>query len=279
MDKKRNTSLSFEGELLYFAQFAYAPTVEELYTFLPEKTAYAAYLQELNKAQKAGKIVISGRRVALKKDRGFFATTHTKALIAWRKAQRARKILAPLRILPSIQFVGLTGSVAAGNANDGDDIDVFIITTPQALWFTRFVVLVYTHVLGVRRSYGENKVKNKLCFNLWFTDTCLQVPPDKQNRYIAHEILQCKPVINKRNTHVSFLQANKWILHFYPNAFKLSVLPQKQQKAPPLSPHLLEAYLKQLQLRRINRRRTKERITDCQLWFYPEDFEQKLKIK
>ncbi len=237
---------------------------------------------------------------------------------------RFRLYVKLLSFFPQIKLVGISGSLAMMNAKKEDDIDLFIITSKNRLFTGRFIALVLAQLLNIRRSFvnqtqrsnfltpagslfpfevGKTSqvdkklafsflLKNKVCLNLFFDESALQVPKFKQTEYVAHEVLQMRPIINKDNIYEKFLKANKWVLKIFPNAkekykryliLDIGYLKKKKNNFPISNIQYqilnnLELILKKLQLKLINRHKTTELITDSQLWFHPDDFEKKLKL-
>ena len=144
-----------------------------------------------------------------------------------------RLFLQLVTLAPSIKLVGLSGSVAMLNADEDHDLDLFIITGKNRLWTGRFIALLLTQLLGIRRSRHSGKVRrsvgprpeslldsgvvplsgtpqndnnetmkqwsntitNKVCLNLFFDESDLAVPKFKRSEYVAHEVLQMKPLV------------------------------------------------------------------------------------
>src|SRR3989344_4752299 len=73
------------------------------------------------------------------------STLSPKRLRRQRASQRklflATRLAGILRLVPTINFVAVTGSLAVGNAKRTDDIDLLIITSPNTLWLTRLLVI------------------------------------------------------------------------------------------------------------------------------------------
>ena len=189
--------------------------------------------------------------------------------------------------------------MAMNNAKQDDDIDLFIITSANRIWLTRIACLIIASFFGIKRSRVEKNASNKVCLNLFFDESDLEAPNYKKNYYIAHEILQMKPIFDRKDTYARFLNANTWVFRIFPNARALDTqfltrkgaLPrflevpnsQKLVSSRPrrnvilnLIEDLIENILKRVQIFLINRHRTTEIITDTQLWFFPDDFEDKL---
>jgi len=215
-----------------------------------------------------------------------------------------------LSLFPQIKLVGLSGSISMMNAKEDDDIDLFIITAKDRLFTGRFIALIFSLILSLKRkrvvtgnrSNATNYrlqatgVKDKVCLNLFFDEGNLKVPKFKQTLFVGHEVLQMKPIINKDFTYEKFLKANSWVSKLFPNA--KSKVQSLNVKSNPKSKvqifgfkilnficHLdfviwiynkIESLLKNFQLKLINKHKTTEIITDSQLWFHPDDFEKKI---
>ncbi len=224
------------------------------------------------------------------------------------KTWRFRLYLKLLSLIPFIKLVGLSGSISMMNAKKEDDIDLFIISEENRLFTSRFLAIILGEILRLRRkpwyriivssrlnpirsgSFPNAKFykkiastffKDKVCLNLFFEATDLEIPDFKKTEYVAHEVLQMKPIINKDYFYEKFLIANQWVKEFYPNSLKNLKLKIKNSKLKiKIKKHRLvrlildqiENMLKKFQLYLINKHKTKEIITDSQLWFHPEDF-------
>lgn len=287
-----------QSALGYFRQFSYAPVFEELYIFLATpctRDSVAKMTDNLVKKKQIIKIDCGDglERYTL----GGYGGEEKKLSKRVRASGDKRKVIAPfiaiITHVGAVQLVGLSGSVAMNNAQEGDDIDLFVIADTNRMFTVRFCLVLIAMILGQKRSKNSPKshAANKVCLNMFFDKKDLQVPHFKQNRYVAHEVLQMKPLVNKNNMHERFLRANAWALGFYPNA--LQILQPKHIVAQPrtlsslaravwplflLIGDMIEYFLKQLQMAKINRGKTTEIITDTQLWFFPNDFEKKVRM-
>lgn len=143
-----------------------------------------------------------------------------RAACSVEKWNRARRVARLLRIIPTIQLVGITGGLAMNNASDDDDIDVFIVALPRTLWITRLLATILTDALGVRRHPNDRMITNKICLNMFVTRDALAVPKNERDLFTAHEVLQMIPLWNRNNIYQQFLQANRWVKTFLPNGWK-----------------------------------------------------------
>ncbi len=216
---------------------------------------------------------------------------------------RFRLYLRLISLFPQIKLVGLSGSISMMNAKKEDDIDLFIITAKNRLFTGRFTSLILAFLLGLKRKRNDTRYalqathfQNKVCLNLFFDERELGIPRFKQSVFVGHEVLQMKPVINKDRVYERFLEANQWVMSFFPNTPKISnfkflisnQFPISKFKNYELNKNLkfkienfsgwLEGQLKKFQLKLIKTHQTTEIITNTQLWFHPDDFEKKIKL-
>lgn len=235
------------------------------------------------------------------------AMTKKKYNNSLKKIEKIHLYLKLLSFFPQIKLVGLSGTVAMMNAKKNDDIDLFIITAKNRLWTGRLIAISIAKILGIKRNrvishkplvIGQ---KDKVCLNLFFDEKKMEVPDHKKTEYVAHEILQMKPLINKDNTYQRFLRENKWVYKLFPNAKSVIFVETGIQciknyyidsrlrgndrrkrgndkgEDENILANIIEKVLKNLQLKLIKSHQTSEIITNSQLWFFPEDFEAKMK--
>lgn len=158
---------------------------------------------------------------------------------------------------------------------EDDDLDLCIVSRRGLIWTTRFMVVVIAKLFGIHTPTG-------VCLNLFFDEYDLRIPLDKQNSYIAHELLQMKPVVDKDTLHKRFFQNNAWINRYYPNARIQEV---ERIHNPPLSGNVkflhwithVDRLFKSIQLPIIKHNRTSLFVSAGQLWLFKRDFEKKLK--
>ena len=122
-----------------------------------------------------------------------------------------------IRLIPTVRLIALSGSVAIGNPELDDDLDFLIITSPDTLWLTRLILIPFISLFFSRRqphtfspSPYHNHNHNTICLNLWLDESALIIPASKQNLYIAHEVLQVKPIFDRGETYRQFILANSW---------------------------------------------------------------------
>lgn len=294
----------------YFHFFSYAPTTQELYIFLKNPMLFEDFERKLQALSQKGKLTsrvfrndyrytplqflpCSNYHYTL----GGYSIDYqfqTKKIKNSRlKLQRVSFFISLLGLLPSVRLVGLSGSVAMLSAKETDDVDLFVITTAKTMWITRLFILFVASVLRVRRRYGDRTARDKVCVNLIFDERNLAVPSSKRTEYVAHEILQMKPLVSKGSTYMMLLDTNKWVFDIFPNA---EIIRRQYREYKLRTEIVSESRLRRmcsgaflficrrlnlaamgLQLLTIRRRKTNERVTDTQLWFHPDDFEKRVR--
>ena len=275
----------------YFTFFKYPPNFEEIYTFTPQKLSKRELQNRLSSLIARGKIFYDSklRRYTPTQYQNISKTYNERVRNTQEKLEKVSNFIKFVSRLPQVKLLGFSGSVAMQNAQASDDIDFFVITRKNRMWTARFIPLILASLLGKRRKRAERHANDKICLNLFFEESALEVPKSKRTAFVAHEVLQMKPVIVRGNTYKLFLEANEWVFKLFPNAARsdtqifdsMSVLvPAHHSSRKNLVSSLadiVETALKKLQLFLINRHKTSEIISEKQLWFFPEDFEKKIK--
>lgn len=134
------------------------------------------------------------------------------------KAQRlAKKYLLKMN---DILMVGVTGSVAAENPKENDDIDLMIVTKQNKLWLTRIKWWWRVNRQGIphRRPMTTGK-SDEFCFNLWLDEEALEMPKKKQNLRNAMDLILMKPILNRDKTYERLVAANKWAGNYVRNGY------------------------------------------------------------
>ena len=312
----------------YFAFFNYAPTGDEIYSFLKTKafkrhftgildlmikkslvvTIYNDQFPITNKIRNFQyanpelnkNLILDIRnysqdnyiRYTLPEYSNKVKSQKSKVKLSQEKIRKIERYVKLLSLFPQIKLVGLSGTVAMMDAEEDDDIDLFIITAGKRLFTGRFIALTLAQFFNLRRKRITDhqlriKAKNKVCLNLFFDESDMLIPKRKRTEYVAHEVLQMKPVVVRGDVYDRFLKANGWVFDIFPNS-KLKIKIQKSKLQFKIQNfkflfvilHLLadgiELLLKGLQLSIIRKHQTKELITPTQLWFHPKDFGEKM---
>jgi len=167
--------------------------------------------------------------VKIRKKDGYYFLAGKEGLVKGRLKRKkesekklvfARRIVKIISYLPSVLLVGVSGNLALLNAKKNDDIDLFIVTSSGTLWTTRFLLNFILDIFQLRRKPNDRKIKDKICLNLFLDEEYLVFGKPDQNLFIAHEILQMRPIIIKGDIYKRFLAANSWIEKYLPVVYE-----------------------------------------------------------
>lgn len=187
-----------------------------------------------------------------------------KSTIAVRASQRLSKI-------PTVAAVFLTGSVAAGNAKKGADVDLMVVTYPHTLWLTRLFIFSYLKI--------TRQLKNPICPNIFLDTDHLNIT--QQNLYTAHEILQSQCLFDRGGVESFWLKNNAWTKKYLPNAYRskfsrdTTFLPKTQFQI--LLPFELIVFV--FQYLYMKPKKTNERLGLGFAFFHPRDLSTEILAK
>lgn len=133
---------------------------------------------------------------------------------------RARKVAWWLQCVPFLRLIGVSGSLARGEATQESDIDYLVIGQQGRLWTVRFFVTILTHLIGKRR-HGE-KIAGRICLNRYLADPYLLINP--QNEYHARDYTKIVPLFDTGGVYQRYQATNSWMEKYYPFEKKVHVL-------------------------------------------------------
>lgn len=263
---------SIVATLRYSDHFSHPLNPDELHSRLIE---YHASLLTLKHSLSR---LVNNRKIA--KTRGYYHLPGRSSIVSRRDrhAKLAEPLIARAKILtrrltyfPGILAIYLTGSLAVGSGDKDSDIDLMIITHSGRLWITRFLLTLYTSLLGLRRTPRSTDNSGRLCLNLYLTPESFKLPPDKQSLYSAYELIQAVPLYDPHNTRYHLLIANPWVKKYLPNfSSEAKTQPLANGWANPIL-DLVENVVYRLQLAYMRPRITNEYITKDAAFFHPNN--------
>ncbi len=128
----------------------------------------------------------------------------------WRKTMRAVRWLS---IVPFVQVIFASGSLALRNTNELSDLDILLIVRHGRIWLTRFLVNAMLSILRVRRKHEDAVAPDKVCPNHFVTDESLRI--DFQNMYTAQLYANLVPLmITDKDLPQKFQIANEWVFKY-----------------------------------------------------------------
>ena len=117
-----------------------------------------------------------------------------------------KKALRLLDFIPFISSASLSGGTAHYGYENHNDIDLFIITKPNAI----YIVYAFIHVLSLLF-----RVRKELCANYLIDERCMEIK-NPHDFYTAHQIISLKAIKNKKLLNCFFNQ-NNWVKKYFPN--------------------------------------------------------------
>ena len=265
------TAQSILATVSYSDIFEYPLTREELWKYyIGNAASYQSFTQELSRLLAQKKLLKQDNYYVLPARKYLTQERNERRIAAQLKLPVARKVARLLGVIPSVWCVGISGALAMHNTPEDDDIDLFIITAPSTLWFTRLLITVTLDLLKWRRRPDDVIVKDKVCLNMFVSADRLELPRRQQDLYGAHELAQLVPLVNKKNTYEQLLARNKWVHKFLPH-FKSFQLQQDYLRSSMSLFVWVEAVCYRWQLWYMRLRRTRELVHRQLLQLHPVD--------
>jgi len=152
-------------------------------------------------------------------NRGFYYLNERDYLVPFRKKkekiseekwQQTLKAVKWLKIVPNVEVVFASGSLALNNCDELSDLDLLVVTKNGRIWLTRFLVTGLLSLLRVRRKAIQKIAPNKICLNHYITDKSLKIP--FPSIYNAQTYVSLVPIL-LRNIRLLyyFRKENLWI--------------------------------------------------------------------
>lgn len=284
--------------LAYHDIFDYPLTESEIHQYLIGKRSSPSRLQkELTKLKAAAKIGERRSYFFLKNRPNLVAVRLRRAKYSQAKLKRAKFYSKLLSIIPTVQLIAISGALAMNNSQKGDDIDLVIFSAKNTLWTTRFLSSLI--LFPFKRKPQPSRLitnhyalttNNKACLNLFLDESDLKIKP--KNLYLAHEIAQMKPLLDRSGTYSRFIKANIWVKKYLPSwqPFPLRHSRVGENLNPKVSVvssqmSIVEQALRSFQLWYMRPKITSEKIGVNQLFFHPantgewvmEEYQKRLK--
>jgi predicted nucleotidyltransferase len=268
--KEKSCDRAIKKTLTYRSIFNYPMSRYQLYTFLITKK----YFDE-RFFRKSLRRLVKKDHIKAKDGKYYLPSVRP---VSWKLRDKysrdlldeTEKIVKMLRVIPWIKMLAVSGSVAVNNAVKDDDIDIFIITQKKRLYLTRFFTFL---ILKIVNKYAQGKEqKRKLCCNLFVDETNIKWQKNKQNLYIAHEVLNLHPLIVRDEMYFKFLKENFWAQKYFKN-WQIT-LPQRFSPAKDSQSKFLdflEDFLRNLQLGYMKKKKTTEVTTKDLIHFNKHD--------
>lgn len=263
---------------------------------------------DLEQLQQEGKIAERLGFYFLPGQSALFQERMERNKLAEMKWRKARRYLFWIQLLPFIEGVFVSGSLALGHAHEESDLDILVIAKQGRVWTARLLVLLLYGLAGVRRRHGDTNAPDKICPNHFITTVSLHIP--FPSLYNAQTYLHLVPIYVRQPALINdFWEANGWMNRFIHSVYGSLQLPSVISAGYPLGnyhqraiaysgvlsfmrktaevflertrlSHALERLAKTIQARRINQNLPgRVKVNDDQLEFHPFSVEAKILSK
>jgi len=194
--------------LIYFDQFNYPLTSEEIISFLEKPVEKIGLINTLDKLLKSQKIFKLDKFYSLQNDLSLV----TRRIKGNQKAAdlliKAEKIANLFYKFPYVRAVGISGSLSKYFADENADIDYFIITKTNLLWIARTLLHLFK-----KNPFLKNR-KEYYCMNYFVDEAGLLI--EEKNIYTATELFTLIPMAGNGSIKRLF-EINSWSNNFFPN--------------------------------------------------------------
>jgi hypothetical protein len=123
--------------------------------------------------------------------------------------RKLNKYMKYVSWIPGIRMIWVGNSLSMNCAKSSSDIDLYIVTSPNRMWFVRILVTLIFQILWVRKT--DKYHAGRFCLSFFSTTDALNFWKFKISNdiYLYFWILYFKPILDINNTYVQFINANK----------------------------------------------------------------------
>jgi hypothetical protein len=195
----------------YYSLFKYPITAEEILSNLPEKCSLPVLSDVLEDLVSLSEIYCYDGYYCLKEDIKNLTIRRLEAnKLARLKLPMATKRGALIYQFPFVRFVGISGSLSKGYADQESDFDFFVVTEANRLWICRTLLHLFKKLTFL---FGK---QHEFCMNYFIDVSSLEI--EEKNRFTAIEVASVIPTGGK-STYEIFNNANQWINEYLPNGY------------------------------------------------------------
>ncbi len=202
-EKSKTHEEAIEKTLLYSHLFNGGLHKKDLYTYLFDiKINEEQFEKALSGLILSNRIYLNNDNVSLNYQNINIYKKEIKKL----GKDRIKKSLRIIKNIPFISCICFSGGTANYGIENHNDIDLFIITKPYALYFVYLTIHILSKIF---------KLRKQLCANFLIDETAMEIR-DQHDYYTAHQIVSLIPYKNLGWLNL-FRQFNYWIKDFFPN--------------------------------------------------------------
>lgn len=204
-----NLDAAVNSTLQYYAFFRYPLNASEIHARCPEVCKLDDVKEYLQEQCLQGKLFASEEMYTLLDNADALVLRRKQGKVrAEKELKLAKRVGRFLYQFPFVKFVGISGSLSKGFADNKSDFDFFIITTENRLWICRTVLHLFKKLTFLA---GQ---QHKFCMNYFIDETAMRL--QEQNIYTATELSSLIPIAGSE-AYRQLIQANDWTRTIMPN--------------------------------------------------------------
>ena len=144
-----------------------------------------------------------------KKFKSYFWIKNSSSKIEEDFYKKTKKYINYIKWIPWLKMIWIWNSISMNCSTKKSDIDLFIVTSPNKLWFVRITITLIFSILWVRKT--KNKHAWRFCLSFFATTNWLNFWDFaiKNDIYLYFWIIYFKPILDYNNTYKLFLEQNK----------------------------------------------------------------------
>lgn len=121
---------------------------------------------------------------------------------------KAYKYIKYIKWIPWIKMIWIWNSLATKSATEKSDIDLYIVTDKNAMWFVRIFVTFIFQIFWVRKD--EKNHAGRFCLSFFSTIDWMDFWKFKieNDIYLYFRIVYFKPILDYNETYKKFLEIN-----------------------------------------------------------------------
>ena len=173
---------------------------------------------------------------------------------AIRKFRKLKNAALFFQLFESVQAVMAVNSIAWWNTDVSSDIDLFIVVKPNAIWSTRFWMVMPFALFGIRPHVSE--VTDPFCFSFFVTSESLEMDSlrlKEGDHYFTFWAKSMVPLFDRNDQMKLFSESNAWANTLLPNTKQRRVHHlHRSRRVPAIIRHtgLLESFYESIQQKR-----------------------------
>ena len=127
---------------------------------------------------------------------------------------KAYKYIKYIKWIPWIKMIWIWNSLATKSATESSDIDLYIVTDKNAMWFVRIFVTFIFQIFWARKD--EKNHAGRFCLSFFSTIDWMDFWKFKieNDIYLYFRIVYFKPILDYNETYKKFLEINSTWANF-----------------------------------------------------------------